>query len=125
MNRQNARPKWWTLYLVVIFLFGLFLLETRAHVSQTGHTLLQVFIVLVIFIAIWLWYSANEQAILNEDLQRLSNNQRRRLESVYRAEEIAPRRTAADLRGQMRAVGQIVMAAVLWFISTIQHLFQH
>lgn len=125
MNRQNARPKWWTLYLVVIFLFGLFLLETRVHISQTGHTLLQVFIVLVIFIAIWLWYSANEQAILNEDLQRLSNNQRRRLESVYRAEEIGPRRTAADLRGQMRAVGQIVMAAVLWFISTIQHLFQH
>jgi hypothetical protein len=70
MQSKKQRPSWWLLYLSLPMLIGLFLIEMRLSLSDAGHRLAEIIIVLVIFGFIWVWLNANTGAIVQEDLEK-------------------------------------------------------
>jgi hypothetical protein len=70
MQGKKHRPSWWLLYLSLPMLMGLLLFERRLTMSDTGHRLAEIIIVLVIFGFIRVWLNANTGAIIQEDLEK-------------------------------------------------------
>jgi hypothetical protein len=70
MYGKKQRPSWWLLYLSLPVMIGLFVIEMRLSLSDAGHQLAQIIIVLVIFGFIWVWLNANTGAIIQEDLEK-------------------------------------------------------
>ena len=69
MQRKRQHPSYWLLYLSLPVMIGLFLLQMRLSLSDTGHQLAQIMIVLIVYGSIWLWLKANQGAIIWEDLE--------------------------------------------------------
>ncbi len=67
MPSQNARPKWWQLYLIFPLLIVLFILEHYLKISARGHQVVQIGIVLLIYGLIHLWLKANSSALIRMD----------------------------------------------------------
>ena len=72
MSSSNARPKWWQLYLIFPLLVVLFILEARLKISQLGHELLQLGILLFVYGLIHFWLKANAKALSNLDRVQVS-----------------------------------------------------
>jgi hypothetical protein len=49
---------------------GLFLIELRLSLSDTGHRLAELIIFLIALGSIWLWLKANTAALIQEDLEK-------------------------------------------------------
>ena len=67
MKKVIFRPRWWILYLSAAFVFGLFLLEAKARLSEVGHTWVEIGLVLIQYGLVMIWLNANEVALLNEE----------------------------------------------------------
>ena len=63
MSSNYARPKWWQLYLTFPLLVVLFILEARLKISQLGHELLQLGILLLVYGLIHFWLKSNAKAL--------------------------------------------------------------
>ncbi len=63
MFGKISRPKWWLLFLLLPVLVGLFVIDTKAPISDAGHRVLEVGIVLLVFGLIELWLRANDANI--------------------------------------------------------------
>jgi len=70
MQGKKQQPSWWLLYLHPPMLIGLFLLEMRLSLSDTGHRFAELIIVLIVFGSISLWLKANTGALIQENLER-------------------------------------------------------
>ncbi len=71
MPLSNPRPKWWQLYLTFPLLVVLFILETRLRISQSGHQLVQLGILLLVYGLIHLWLKSNAKALSALDRVRV------------------------------------------------------
>ncbi len=58
-SHQQAKPKWWQLYLTFPLLIALFALESRLHISASGHEITQLCILLLVYGLIHVWIKAN------------------------------------------------------------------
>jgi hypothetical protein len=67
MLSSNIAPKWWQLYLTVPLLVVLFLLENRLKLSQRGHIVAQIGILLLVYGLIHWWLKANAAALSKMD----------------------------------------------------------
>jgi len=70
MYGKKQRPSWWLLYLSLPMMIGLFLIEMHLSLSDTGHRLAELIIILVVYGSISLWLKANTGALIQEDLER-------------------------------------------------------
>jgi hypothetical protein len=67
MNPRTVRPKWWQVYLIVPLLITLFMLDGRLKLSQCGHQIVQLGILVFIYWLVHLWLEANAQALSNPE----------------------------------------------------------
>ena len=67
MSSLNPRPKWWQLYLTFPLLIMLFMVDHRMRLSQRGHVVVQIGIVLLVYGLIHLWLKANAVALSKMD----------------------------------------------------------
>lgn len=67
MSSDYARPKWWQLYLTFPLLITLFMLDHSLELSQRGHIVVQVGIILLVYGLVHLWISANSKALSGMD----------------------------------------------------------
>ena len=67
MKRDFTRPKWSLLYLSNVLVLGLFWLEAKASLSETGHKLVEVGLVIILYGLMMVWIKANEVSLINED----------------------------------------------------------
>jgi hypothetical protein len=70
MFSSNARPKWWQLYLTFPLLVVLFMLDNRIKLSQRGHIVVQIGILLLVYGLVHLWLKANTTALSKMDQQQ-------------------------------------------------------
>jgi hypothetical protein len=63
MFSKISRPKWWLLYLLLPVLVGLLVIESKASISDAGHRVVEVGIVLLVFGLIELWLRGNDANI--------------------------------------------------------------
>jgi hypothetical protein len=61
MNPRSVRPTWWQVYLIVPLLIALFMLDGRLKLSQRGHQIVQLGILVFIYWLVHLWLVANER----------------------------------------------------------------
>jgi len=67
---QQARPKWWQVYLTLPLLIALFAVDGRLKISTRGHQAVQIGIVLLIYGLIHLWLKANATALSRMDQEQ-------------------------------------------------------
>jgi hypothetical protein len=67
---KQTRPSWWTLYITIALLLGLFVAEARAPFTQTGHQAAEIALVLLIFASLWVWLDANEHLLFDEEWKK-------------------------------------------------------
>ena len=65
MSTNNARPKWWQVYLTLPLLIALFMVDNRLKLSERGHQAVQIGIVLFVYGLVHLWLKANAKALSN------------------------------------------------------------
>ncbi len=63
MSSRNSHPKWWQLYLTFPLLIVLFIVDSRLKISNRGHQVVQIGIVLLVYGLIHLWLKANARAL--------------------------------------------------------------
>ena len=69
MSSQNARPKWWLLYLIFLLLIVFFVFDHQLKASTRGHEVVQLGIILLVYGLIYWWLKANSRAISRMDQQ--------------------------------------------------------
>ncbi len=69
---KTPKPKWWQLYLTFPLLIGLFLLDTRLHLSTGGHEIVQLGSLFLEFGLVQLWLRANSRALTYMDDEEFS-----------------------------------------------------
>ncbi len=67
MLSNEARPKWWQVYLTFPLLVGLFMLDNRLKLPSRGHQAVQIGIILLVYGLIHLWLKANASALSKMD----------------------------------------------------------
>ena len=67
MSSQNARPKWWQIYLTLPLLVVLFLADSRLKTSTRGHQAVQIGIILLVYGLIHWWLGSNARALSKMD----------------------------------------------------------
>jgi peptidoglycan/LPS O-acetylase OafA/YrhL len=70
MHIKKHHPSWWQLYLSFPLMIGLFLIETHQPLTEAGHKMIELFILLIFFGYISLWLKANTGAMIQEDLDK-------------------------------------------------------
>ena len=72
MEKERRRPSWWQLWLLFPVLGILAFLEAGASLSPTGHRVVEVAIILVVYGLVSVWLRANQAALLRESRDDLS-----------------------------------------------------
>jgi K+ transporter len=67
MYSNTPRPKWWQVYLTFPLLIVLFVLDNHIKLSERGHQVVQIGIVLIVFGLVHLWLKANATALSKMD----------------------------------------------------------
>jgi hypothetical protein len=67
MSTNNARPKWWQVYLTFPLLIALFMFDHSLKLSERGHVVVQISILVFVYWLIRLWLKANAAALLEMD----------------------------------------------------------
>jgi hypothetical protein len=73
MTTNNFRPKWWQVYLTFPLLIALFMLERSLKLSEHGHIVVQIGILVFVYWLIRLWLKANSTALLEVDHKQFHN----------------------------------------------------
>ena len=94
-SKQNRRPRWNMLNLVLLLAVGGLALEHWLHLSRAGHTIVLILMVVVIYGLMGLWVKSNETAL--EDLDTEEYREQSRDPAVYGTPEF-PTRTQSDFR---------------------------
>jgi hypothetical protein len=67
MFNQENRPKWWQLYLVLPLLIALFVVDSYLNLSELGHQVTQIGILVFVYWLVHLWLNANATALSKMD----------------------------------------------------------
>jgi len=67
MSTNNNRPKWWQVYLTFPLLIALFMFDHSLKLSERGHVVVQISILVFVYWLIRLWLKANAAALLDMD----------------------------------------------------------
>jgi hypothetical protein len=70
MKNKTPRTNWWLLYVLVILVLTAFFFEAKAPLTENGHRIAQIAILLPGFGLIYLWLSMNEGGLTPEDMQK-------------------------------------------------------
>jgi hypothetical protein len=84
MFGKISRPKWWLLYLLLPVLVGLFVIESKASISDADHRVVEVGIVLLVFGLFELWLRANDANLRAQQWRAQQGHETRRV--VYTAQ---------------------------------------
>ena len=95
MFGKISRPKWWLLYLLLSVLVGLFVIESKASISDAGHRVVEVGIVALTFGLIELWLRANDANIRAEQWRAAQGRQTRRVIYTSQGQFVSRNRAAA------------------------------
>ena len=63
MTTNNAHPKWWQVYLTFPLLVALFMLDHSLKLSERGHVVVQIGILVFVYWLVHLWLKANQAAM--------------------------------------------------------------
>jgi hypothetical protein len=94
-SKRNRKPRWNMLNLIILLAVGGLALEHRLHLTPTGHTIVLILIVVILYGLMGLWVQSNATAL--EDLDAEDYRTLSRDPSVYGTPEI-PTRTQSDFR---------------------------
>ncbi len=98
MFSKTIRPRWWLLDVIMVFVMGLLMLDARAHLSESGHQIAAVAVVLVWLVLITAWLRANASAI--EQANGRSNPRMQRILpghiTVYRGNPLPENRAGSS-----------------------------
>jgi hypothetical protein len=64
MATNNIHPKWWQVYLTFPLLIALFMLDHNLKLSERGHVVVQIGILMFVYWLIRLWLKANSATLL-------------------------------------------------------------
>jgi hypothetical protein len=67
MSTNNARPKWWQVYLTLPLLIALFMFDHSLKLSERGHVVVQISILVFVYWLIRLWLKTNAAALSEMD----------------------------------------------------------
>jgi len=70
MSTNDARPKWWQVYLTLPLLIALFMVDNRLKLSERRHQAVQIGIILFVYGLVHLWLKANTKALSNIDARQ-------------------------------------------------------
>ena len=84
MFSKISRPRWWLLYLLLPVLVGLLVIEIKIPISEVGHRIVEVGIVVLIFGLIELWLRGNDANIRAGQWRAAQGRQTRRV--IYTAQ---------------------------------------
>lgn len=84
MFSKISRPKWWILFLLLPVLVGLFVIDYKAPISDAGHRVMGVGIVLLVFGLIELWLRGNDTNIRAVQWRATQGHETRRV--IYTAQ---------------------------------------
>jgi hypothetical protein len=70
IRQKTIRPRWWTLYLTFLSGLSLLFVESQIMVSANLHRFIEIGIVLLMFGLVFVWLSANQQGLMQEDRER-------------------------------------------------------
>ena len=70
MNSSSPRPKWWQVYFTLPLLVMLFVADSRLKISNRGHQVMQIGIVLLVYGLIHVWLKANAGAFSRMDREQ-------------------------------------------------------
>jgi hypothetical protein len=73
MSTNNAHPKWWQVYLTFPLLIALFMLDHSLKLSERGHVVAQIGILVFVYWLIHLWLKANATALSEMDRKQFRN----------------------------------------------------
>jgi hypothetical protein len=69
MAKKNKHPRWWQVGPFVLVMEALYFLERQAPLSTTGHVVVQLGILLLVYGLLFLWVNANQGAWLYESYE--------------------------------------------------------
>ena len=69
-KNNNIRPRWWMLYLILFSGSSLLFVGSRLVVTANLHRFIEIGIVLLTYGLVFVWLSANEQGMINEDREK-------------------------------------------------------
>ncbi len=95
MFGKISRPNWWLLYLLLPVLVGLLVIETKVPISEVGHRVVEVGIVLLVFGLIELWLRTNNTRIQAEQWRAAQGRETRRVIYTSLGQFASGNRTAA------------------------------
>ena len=82
MSRKNRRPRWWQTGLIMLGFGILCFVEARAPLSTTGHRVVQLGIVLLVYGLLFLWLHVNQGAWLSETCDKAARDATSRTSSL-------------------------------------------
>jgi hypothetical protein len=94
-SNRNRRPRWNMLNLILVLAVGGLALEHRLHLTPTGHTIVLILIVVILYGLMGVWVKSNATAL--EDLDAEEYRKQSRDPAVYGTPEF-PTRTQSDFR---------------------------
>jgi hypothetical protein len=103
MRNSNRRPNWGILYAIVALFILVFILEAAIPFSETVQRSLEITIALLFYGLVWMWLGINDQALMQEDMQR----ERRQKQCLLKANAPKP------APGALKKVAAWVIAAAL------------
>ena len=75
-SKRNRGPRWNMLTLVLLLAVGGLVLEHWLHLTRTGHTIVLILMVVVIYGLMGLWVKSNETALEDLDAEVYRNQSR-------------------------------------------------
>jgi hypothetical protein len=73
MSTNNIRPKWWQVYLTFPLLIALFMFDHSLKLSERGHVVVQIGILVFVYWLIRLWLKTNATALSEMDQKQYHN----------------------------------------------------
>jgi len=73
MTTNDTHPKWWQVYLTFPLLIALFMLDHRLKLSERGHVVVQIGILVFVYWLIRLWLKTNSAALSEMDQKQFHN----------------------------------------------------
>ena len=95
MFSKISRPRWWLLYLLLPVLVGLLVIEIKIPISEVGHRIVEVGIVVLIFGLIELWLRGNDANIRAGQWRAAQGRPTRRVIYTSQGQFVSSNRAAA------------------------------
>lgn len=120
MRNSNRRPNWWTLYAIAALFILLFFLEIAIPLSETVRRSLEITIVLLFYGLVWMWLGINDQALMQEDIQR----ERQRKLRLRKASAANPAPLARDPTAGILRLSGVLKTVLAWIIAAALAIYR-